>query len=62
MAYGKVPLKDVETQPWKYMCCDSSGPWKVTINKKEVAFQGLTMIDPFISWVEIIPIYTKEAP
>jgi len=60
--YGEIPLKDVETQPWKDMCVDLSGPWSATVNKKQVTFHALTMIDPFTSWVEIIPIYTKEAP
>ena len=60
--YGKIPLKEVETQPWKDLCVDLSGPWKATINEKEVDFHALTMIDPFTSWPEIIPVYTKQAP
>jgi hypothetical protein len=52
----------VETQPCKDMCTDLSGPWKAQVNKKEVTFHALTMIDPFTSWVEIIPIFTKETP
>ena len=60
--YGKVPLKEIETQPWKDMCVDLSGPWTAQINGKDLEFHALTMIDPFTSWPEIIPIYTKEAP
>jgi transposase InsO family protein len=60
--YGKVPLKEVETQPWKDLCIDLSGPWTATINGKELEFHALTMIDPFTSWPEIVPIYTKQAP
>jgi len=60
--YGKIPLKEVETQPWKDLCVDLSGPWTATVNNKEMEFHALTMVDPFTSWPEIIPIYTKQAP
>ena len=60
--YGKTPLKDVETQPWKDVCLDLSGPWKAKVNHKKIEFHSLTCIDPFTGWVEITPIYTKEAP
>jgi len=58
--YGKIPLKDPETTPWKDVALDLSGPWKVTIDNKETAFWSLTLIDVFTGWVEIIPITTKE--
>jgi hypothetical protein len=60
--YGKIPLKDIETQPWKDVCTDLSGPWQAKVNHKKISFHALTCIDPFTSWIEIIPIYTKEAP
>ena len=64
--YGKVPLKDVETQPWKDVCLDLSGPWTANVrqedgSERQVDFHALTMIDPFTGWPEIVPIYTKEA-
>mmetsp|Transcript_119887 Transcript_119887/g.346396 ORF Transcript_119887/g.346396 Transcript_119887/m.346396 type:complete len:492 (-) Transcript_119887:104-1579(-) len=60
--YGKIPLKDIETQPWRDVCVDLSGPWETTINNKTETFHALTLIDPFTSWVEIVPIKSKEAP
>ncbi len=60
--YGKIPMKDVESQPWLDVALDLYGPLKAKINEKTVTFHALTMIDPFTSWVEVIPIYTKEAP
>jgi len=60
--YGEIPLKDVETEPWKDVCIDLSGPWSATISGKTVEFHALTIIDPFTSWVEIVPIHTKRAP
>lgn len=57
---GKVPIKDVETEPWKDVAVDLSGPWKAVIDNKDVEFHTLTVIDVFTSWVEIIPITTKK--
>ncbi|KAG7357555.1 reverse transcriptase RNA-dependent DNA polymerase [Nitzschia inconspicua] len=58
--YGLIPLKDVETEPWKDIAIDLSGPWKATIDKKIVIFHTLTIIDVFTGWVEILPIDTKK--
>ena len=51
--------KDPETEPWKDVAVDFSGPWKAKINHNIVNFFALTMIDVFTSWVEIIPIHVK---
>lgn len=58
---GKVPLKDVEREPWKDIAVDLAGPWKAHVDKKEVLFHTLTIIDPFTSWVEIIPVMNKKS-
>ena len=58
-SYGKIPLKDVETKLWADICVDLAGPWKATINNEPVTFHALTIVDPFTSWVEIIPIRSK---
>jgi hypothetical protein len=59
--YGKVPVKDVEQEPWCDACADHlSGPWKATLDGKEVASHALTIIDPFTSWTEIVPIQTRK--
>jgi transposase InsO family protein len=57
--YGKLPLKDVEKAPWADICVDLAGPWKAKVDGKDVEFHSLTIIDPFTSWVEIIPILNK---
>ena len=57
--YGYVPMKDVETAPWRDVCVDLAGPWTATIDQREVTFHTFTAIDPFTGWVEIIPIESK---
>jgi RNase H-like domain found in reverse transcriptase/Integrase zinc binding domain/Reverse transcriptase (RNA-dependent DNA polymerase) len=59
--YGKLSKKDTETQPWKDVAVDLSGPWKAIIDNQEVIFHTLTIIDVFTGWVEIIPISTKNS-
>lgn len=58
---GKIPIKDVETEPWKDVALDLSGPWKATVDNKIVIFHTFTIIDVFTGWVEIIPITTKKS-
>jgi len=58
---GKIPLKDVEMEPWKDVSLDLSGPWKAIVDKREVIFHTLTIIDTFTGWPEIIPITTKKS-
>ena len=59
--YGKVPEKDVESEPWKDVAVDLAGPWKATVNDQAVKFHTLTIIDVFTGWVEVIPIVTKKS-
>ena len=57
--YGHVPIKDVETTPWKDIAVDLAGPWTATVDSKEVKFHTLTVMDVFTGWIEIIPIQRK---
>ena len=56
---GYIPVKDVETEPWKDIAVDLHGPLKAIVNGEEVIFHTLSIIDVFTGWVEIIPITTK---
>jgi transposase InsO family protein len=58
---GHIPMKDVETEPWKDIAVDLAGPWIATIDNKQVEFHTFTIIDVFTGWVEILPITTKKA-
>ena len=58
---GKIPLKDVETEPWKDVAVDMAGPWEAKVDDKKIAFHTFTIIDVFTSWVEIIPVTTKKS-
>jgi hypothetical protein len=61
--YRNVPLKDVEMELWRDICIHLAGPRKAKIKNvsEPLIFHTLTIIDPFTSWVEIIPIYVKTA-
>ena len=50
----------METEPWKDVAVDLSGPWKAMVNGREQYFHTLTIIDVFTGWVEIVPIDTKS--
>ena len=59
--YGHVPPKNAEFIPWKSVCVDCIGPYKVKHKKKKgkwtfVDFHCLTMIDPATGWIELAPI------
>jgi hypothetical protein len=54
-------MKDVETELWKDIAVDCSGPWAaMKIDGKKVIFWSLTIIDVFTSWVEIHQIESKD--
>ena len=64
LKYGHVPLKnvDTETQPWRRLCVDCIGPYKIKRrNKSPLEFQAVTMIDPATSWFEMRQLKTKKA-
>ena len=52
--YGKLPPKEADTDPWKMVCIDLVGPYKVTTkNKVEKSLTAMTFIDPATGWFEI---------
>jgi len=56
LKYGHLPLKNVDTevQPWRRLCVDCIGPYKIKRhNKPSLEFQAVTMIDPATSWFEM---------
>jgi len=64
LKYGHVPIKnvDTETQPWRRLCVDCIGPYKIKRrNKPPLEFQAVTMIDPATSWFEMRQLKTKKA-
>ena len=53
--YGKLPPKNVITNPWETLCVDCIGPYTLKGNNGSIVeFQCLTMIDPASSWFEIV--------
>jgi len=64
LKYGHLPLKNVDTevQPWRRLCVDCIGPYKIKRhNKTPLEFQAVTMIDPATSWFEMRRLKTKKA-
>ena len=58
---GKIPLKDVKTEPWKDVAVDMPGSWEAKIDDKKIAFHTFTIIDVSTAWVETIPVKTKKS-
>ncbi len=59
MKYGHVPLKLVITTPCRVLCVELVGLY--TLKGKDgssIDFMCLTMIDPTISWLEIVELPT----
>ena len=64
LKYGHLPVKNVDTeiQPWRRLCVDCVGPYKIKRrNKSPLEFQAVTMIDPATSWFEMRRLKTKKA-
>jgi hypothetical protein len=60
--YGHLPAKKAETKPWKQLCVDLIGPYKVQAADGKIhELLALTMIDPATSWFEIKEIPNKTA-
>lgn len=53
--YGHLPAKSADVDPWKVLCIDLIGPYKIAHKRKEdLKLQCLTMIDPATGWFEIV--------
>ena len=53
--YGKLPVKLVETVPWRGVCVDLIGPYTLKATDGTILdFMCLTMIDPASGWFEIL--------
>ncbi len=53
--YGKLPPKEAVIFPWKYVCVNLIGQYKLKGKDGTVMdFMCLTMIDPAYGWFEFI--------
>jgi len=59
--YGHLPIKDVESHPWKTLCVDLIGPYTVRNKKGTQSLHAMTMFDPATSWFEVVEIPNKKA-
>ena len=51
--YGHLPPKQAERDPWKTLCVDMIGPYKIMNHGKILQLWAVTMIDPVTGWFEI---------
>ena len=59
--YGKLPTKLVVSKPWETLCMDLIGPYTLKgKDSTEIDFMCVTMIDPAISWLEIVELPVTE--
>lgn len=71
---GQLPPKPPEITPWKTLCIDLIGPYKIgkpavkdrktnkiTTKSTEITLRALTMIDPATGWFEIVEVPDKKA-
>eukprot|EP00804_Cyclotella_cryptica_P015316 CCRYP_005412-RA/>CCRYP_005412-RA protein AED:0.35 eAED:0.35 QI:0/0/0/1/0/0/3/0/568 len=59
--YGKLPTKLAITNPWEALCVDLIGPYTLMgKDKTQIDFMCITMIDPAISWFEIVELPVSQ--
>ena len=63
MAYGKLPPKEAEADPWEILCVDLIGPYKIKNknSKEDITLHKVTMINSANVWFKITEIANKEA-
>jgi hypothetical protein len=55
LKYGHLPSKTIITVPWRALCVDLIGPYTLKgKNGTIIDFMALTMIDPTMSWFEVV--------
>jgi hypothetical protein len=59
--YGKLPIKEAETNPWEIVPVDLVGPWKVKTPSGTKTLICFTAIDPPTSWPEILETTDKRS-
>ena len=61
--YGHLLPKIAHVIHWNQVCVDLLGPYKVKAKDKPVMdFMCLTIIDPAMSWFEIVELPNKDVP
>ena len=60
--YGKLPSREANLRPWRTLCVDCIGPYKVKGNDGETyILHAMTMADPATGWFEITEITDEKA-
>jgi transposase InsO family protein len=59
--YGYLAPRQAYLMPWEAVAVDLIGPWRITINNRELEFKALTIIDPVSNLLEIIRIDNKTS-
>lgn len=58
--YGELPPREAQVSPWKDICVDLIGPWKLQIGDSEQSFIALSIIDPVTNLAELIRLENKR--
>ncbi|KAL7503241.1 hypothetical protein ACHAXN_001059 [Cyclotella atomus] len=59
--YGHLGARDVDRAPWREVCVDLIGPWKVQVHGRVYEFNALTSIDPVANLTEIIQVQENSS-
>jgi len=60
--HGYTAGRDAHVHPWREVCVDLIGPWKLTISGESMSFHALTIIDPVTNLTELVRIDNKTSP
>lgn len=60
--YAHLPVRDIESEPWRTVCVDLVGPYSVTTpGGNTFSLLAMTMCDPCTGWFEIMELNPKTA-